>query len=99
MTAGLLPLMVKLLFLVLLAFLFNVRSPKPTSLAIALAVSLLKMGDMISGLAAFLFGEWGGLTELFSLDELEPKSLSCALSELLGLSSCKRSASFFCNLR
>ena len=93
MTAGLLPLMVKLLFLVLLAFLFNVRSPKPTSLAMALAVSLLKMGDMI-GLAAFLFGEWGGLTELFSLDELEPKSLSCALSELLGLSSCKRSASF-----
>ena len=92
MTAGLLPLMVKLRFLVVLCGL--VRSPSPTSLAMALAVSLLKIGDMI-GLLAFLLGEWaGGLTELFSREpELDPKSLSCALRELLGLSSCK-SASF-----
>ena len=66
----------------------------------ALAVSLLKMGDMI-GLkllspeeieVPFLpAGDSGGLTELFSREELEgPKSLSCALNELLGLSwSCK----------
>ena len=83
--------MVKLLFLVLLEFLLILRSPRPTSLAMALAVSLLKIGEAIG--LAFLFGDWGGLSELFSREELEPKSLSCALSELLGLSSCK-SASF-----
>ena len=73
MTAGLLPLMVKLRFLVVLCGL--VRSPSPTSLAMALAVSLLKIGDMIG--LAFLLGDWGGLTELFSREpELDPKSLS-----------------------
>ena len=55
MTAGLLPLMVKLRFFVVLEFLL--RSPSPTSLAMALAVSLLKIGDMAIGLLAFLFGD------------------------------------------
>lgn len=78
MTAGLLPLMVRLRFL----FLDDLKSQRPTSLAMALAVSDLKMGDMI-GLAFF---ESGGLLELISREA--PKSLSCALKELLGLSSC-----------
>ena len=85
---------VKLLFL---AFVFLLRwwllSTRPTSLAIALAVSLLKMGDMI-GLRLlspddieepFLpEGDSGGL-ELASLEE--PNNLSWALKALLGLSS------------
>ena len=70
-------------------------STRPTSLAIALAVSLLKMGDMI-GLRLlspdvddieepFLpEGDSGGL-ELASLEE--PNNLSWALKALLGLSS------------
>ena len=79
---------VKLLFLA-----FVLRSTRPTSLAMALAVSLLKMGDMI-GLRLlspddieepFLpEGDSGGL-ELASLEE--PNNLSWALKALLGLSS------------
>ena len=79
---------VKLLFLA-----FVLRSTRPTSLAMALAVSLLKMGDMI-GLRLlspddieepFLpEGDSGGL-ELASLED--PNNLSWALKALLGLSS------------
>ena len=83
---------VKLLFL---PSVFLLRSTRPTSLAMALAVSLLKMGDMI-GLRLlspdvddieepFLpEGDSGGL-ELASLEE--PNNLSWALKALLGLSS------------
>ena len=82
-TAGLLPLMVILRFLLLCAF----RSPKPTSLAMALAVSLLNIGDEIGVVFPF-WAPGGGLSELLSLEAV-PNSLSCALRELLGLSSCK----------
>ena len=92
MTAGLDPLMVILRFLFFPLLLgIEVTSFKPTSLAIALAVSLLKIGDMM-GLkelpeemeVPFLpAGDSGGLTELLSREEL-PKSLSWALRALLG---------------
>ena len=85
--------MVKLLFLFFPLLLgMDETSLSPTSLAMALAVSLLKIGDMMGLLkelpeemeVPFLpAGDSGGLTELLSREEL-PKSLSWALRALLG---------------
>ena len=86
--AGLVPVIVRLLFLAL-----TLGSTRPTSLAMALAVSLLKMGEAMGLMLLspedieepFLpEGDSGGL-ELFSLDE--PNNLSWALNALPGLSS------------
>jgi hypothetical protein len=95
MTAGLLLVIVKLLFFDRPLMTRSLdEATRPTSFAIALAVSLLKIGDIMGDMLLspedpakkpfFPAGDSGGL-ELFSLED--PNNLSWALNALPGLSS------------